>query len=96
MAVFKSQTDEEKEFWERNKDYRYIASRHKIAKALGVPPRRISVKLLREYLYTVGIKPNEFLIRRQPSLIDIFEIRFDGPEVTAILELSGILKEFKG
>ena len=98
MALFKSSTAEEEEFWAQYSDYSYKYMRKDLAVLLNVPAKRISLSLLREKFYTVGIQPHEFLLRktvRYPASYTHmdweFEIRFAGPEVVSLLRLAGLL-----
>lgn len=94
MPVFKEHSAEEETFWRANGDYNVILSRMRLVKALGVDPFKLTLPLIREKLYDIGIKPDEFIVRRhrnQPGMP--IEIRFAGPEVRAIVELSGLLKD---
>ncbi len=98
MALFKSSTPQEEEFWAQYSDYSYKYMRKDLAMLLGVAPARINMQLLREKFYTVGIQPNEFVVRKTPrypasySHMDWeFEIRFAGPEVVSLLKLGGLV-----
>jgi hypothetical protein len=98
MALFKSSTPEEDAFWEKYKLYSYKYMRKDLALLLGVEPKRISLPLLREKFYGVGVQPNEFVVRktaRYPASYSHmdweFEIRFAGPEVVSLLLLAGLL-----
>ena len=98
MALFKSSTPEEDAFWAQYSNYSYKFMRKDLALLLGVDPNRISVNLLREKFYTVGIQPNEFVVRktaRYPSNYTHrdweFELRFAGPEVVSLLRLAGLI-----
>ncbi len=99
MALFKSSTPEEDQFWAQYGDYSYKYMRKDLAALLGVSPARISMSLLREKFYTVGIQPNEFVVRktaRYPASYSHmdweFEVRFAGPEVVSLLRLAGLIK----
>lgn len=95
MALFKQFTPEEQAFWEMYSEYSYKYMRLDLARMLDVPPKRISVSLLRELFYTVGVQPNEFMIRRTSRYYTHrdweFEIRFAGPEVVSLLRLAGVI-----
>lgn len=98
MALFKSSTPEEQQFWDQYAQYGYKYMRKDLAVLLNVPAKRISHSLLRELFYTVGIQPHEFLVRKTPRYPTSynhmdweFEIRFAGPEVVSVLRLSGLL-----
>ena len=98
MALFKSHTPEEAEFWAQYALYSYKYMRRDLAVLLGVPAKRISIALLREKFYEAGIQPHEFLLRKTPRYPSSythmdweFEIRFAGPEVVSVLRLSGLL-----
>lgn len=98
MALFKSSTPQEDAFWETYSDYSYKYMRRDLAALLGVPAKRISMPLLREKFYSVGIQPHEFLVRktvRYPASYSHmdweFEIRFAGPEVVSLLRLAGLI-----
>ena len=98
MALFKSSTPEEDAFWAEYSNYSYKFMRKDLALLLGVAPARISMPLLREKFYTVGIQPNEFVVRktaRYPANYTHrdweFELRFAGPEVVSLLRLAGLI-----
>lgn len=98
MAIFKQFTPEEQAFWEEYSEYSYKLMRRDLAVMLGVEPKRISVSLLREHFYTVGVQPHEFMIRRTARYPRgymhrdwEFELRFAGPEVVSLLRLAGII-----
>jgi hypothetical protein len=98
MALFKSHTPEEDQFWAQYALNSFKYMRKDLAVLLGVPAKRISLALLREKFYSVGIQPHEFLLRKTPrsppsyTHMDWeFEIRFAGPEVVSLLRLAGLL-----
>lgn len=98
MALFKQFTPEEQAFWDLYSEYSYKYMRLDLAHMLGVDPKRLSVKLLREHFYTVGIQPHEFLVKKtaryphEYNHRDLeFEIRFAGPEVVSLLRLAGVI-----
>jgi hypothetical protein len=94
MPVYKQNNAEEEAFWVANGEYNIILSRMQLVKALGVDPFKLTIPLIREKLYEVGIKPDEFIVRRHRNHPGVpIEIRFAGPEVRAIIELSGLLKD---
>jgi len=98
MALFKSHTPEEDQFWAQYALHSYKYMRKDLAVLLGVLPARISNSLLREKFYSVGIQPHEFMVRktaRYPVNYNHrdweFEIRFAGPEVVSLLKLAGFV-----
>lgn len=52
-------------------------------------------KLLREYFYKVGIRPDEFILQRNSYSLAynsrLYEIRFANSELIAYLKLSGLI-----
>ena len=93
MPVFREGTPEEQAFWEANAAYRVVPSRTQLANAFGVHPSKLTVNIIRQRMSQFGIRPDEFMVRKAnaTAAAGLIEIRVAGPEVMAIIKLSGLL-----
>lgn len=82
---------EEKEFWEKNKDFAVVYDKHQLAKLQDIPYDNVTTKGTMLWLYEhCGIQPHEFLAKRTDSYSynPTIEIRFNGADILAIYRLA--------
>ena len=82
---------EEKEFWEKNKDFAVVYTKTELAKLQKINRDQVTTNRTRSWLYEhCGIQPHEFLVKRinSYSYEPTIEIRFGGPDIMSIYKLS--------
>jgi len=82
---------EEKEFWEKNKDFRVSYTKTELAKLQKINRDQVTTNRTRSWLYEhCGIQPHEFLLKKVDSYSydPTVEIRFNGADIMAIYRLA--------
>jgi hypothetical protein len=82
---------EEKEFWDKNKDFAVVYNKTQLAKLQDISYDKVTTKGTMSWLYEhCGIQPHEFLAKRVDSYSydPTIEIRFNGADILAIYRLA--------
>jgi len=82
---------EEKVFWEKNKDFRFVYTKTQLANLQNIDREKVTTKRTMIWLYEYcGIQPHEFLLKKVDSYghDPTVEIRFNGQDIMAIYKLA--------
>ena len=82
---------EEKVFWEKNKDFRFVYTKTQLANLQNIDREKVTTKRTILWLYEYcGIQPHEFCLKKVDSYghDPTVEIRFNGEDIMAIYKLA--------